>query len=445
MSRFLLSLLCMGCSPTVPSVLIKGEVDTGGSTGSDGGSDGSSDGADGSTDGADGGTDGSDGAGYVEDGEVETVPGMEDDDELLFDESRIPEFYITLSDASIAVLESEGQWDDHQYVEAMLTFEGVTYGPIGLRMKGENSWRPFNRKSSLKMDFNRYEEGPDRFYGLKGLTFQAMNEDYSMMHERVAYRVYRELGVPAVRAHHAVLYVNGELYGLFTMLDSVNDQFLERNFTDPSGSMWEQHDGDYVDGDVTNPDLFQHEEGEDNRAPLQAVADALENSGPEALAAAGEHLDWTAFHRYWAAGGLVMNFDAYPFRFRGDDCHVYHDPERGKLVYIPHGVDESFYSDADFQNVAAGIYVGGHLSARCLQVEQCRDDWANIVYDGLEIMEALDIAAYAEEVRDQIDPWVNIEPDAAYTRREISAYQLSMIDLIQNRRASVDYYLGGRP
>jgi spore coat protein CotH len=368
---------------------------------------------------------------------IESIPGSEPLDDgnsdVLFTDDEIPIFEITVSQEGIdALLESP-----YEYVEASLTYNNVTYGPIALRTKGENSWRPFNQKSSLKLDFNRYEGGPDRFLGLKGLTFNAMNEDYSMMHERVAYRMYRAAGVAAVRANHAVIYVNGELYGLFTVMDTVDDLFLARWFEDTSGSLYEQHDGDYTDDYVQNNDYFQLEEGEGDRSALQAIADALEGSGAEAIEAAGEHLSWDSFHRYWAVGGVVQNFDAYPFRFAGDDCHVYHDPTTDRIHYIPHGADETFYYTYNIESSAAG-----HLSAKCLEVDSCRAAWVTHVEAALDVLEKEDLAGYADTVREQIAEWAAADPNRNYTMEYVDYYQQAMIDNINGRRDNISADLG---
>ncbi|MCB9765794.1 MAG: CotH kinase family protein [Alphaproteobacteria bacterium] len=372
----------------------------------------------------------------VGDTDIEDIPGTPSDSDVLFDQSRMPVLELELSSSSYNAL----QRNPYEYVEGTLIYDGVRYEPIGVRTKGENSWRPINQKSSLKLDFNRYEGGPGRFLGLKGLTLNAMNEDYSMMHERVAYWLYRKAGVPASRANHAIVHLNGELYGLFALLDTIDDVFLGRWFEDTSGSLYEQHDGDYTDAYVQNNTYFQLEEGEGDRSGLQWVADALENSGPDAVALAGERLDWEAFHRYWAAGSIVMNFDAYPFRFAGDDCHVYDDPTRGKLVYIPHGVDESFYYNDNFEARAAG-----HLSARCREVQSCRDDWALIVYDVLQVAESEDMLGFAETVREQIADAAEADPNRNYSWSNVRAYQQDMIDKIERRRASVVDFIGPPP
>lgn len=412
----ILLLTALACSPVIPDLAEPGTAAD--DTAEPGGPGNAGDGA------------------LVPDDEIENLEGVATDSDILFQDDVIQEFYLEISDAGLSDLRS----DPYEYTEATLVFQGVEYGPVGIRTKGENSWRPFREKSSFKLDFNRYEGGPDRFLGMKGLTFQGMNEDYTMMHERVAYRLYREAGVAAARANHAIVYVNDELYGLFTVIDTVDDVFLKRWYDDASGSMWEQHDGDLTDQYVQDNVYFQHEEGEDDRWPLQALADALENSGDEAYSAAGGILDWDQFHLYWAAGSVVMNFDAYPFRFAGDDCHVYYDVESERIHYFPHGVDETFYYDENFETRG-----NGHIAAKCRESQECRDAWANRVYDVLQISEDIDLAGYADYVRDQIEEHARDDPERNYSMNDVRQQQDRMLSRIENRRASVRGHIGERP
>jgi hypothetical protein len=418
----LLFLLTLACSPSVGSVgtIDDEDTDAGGGGGDDGGGDGGDDG----------------GGGWQQDDDIEDLPGIATDSDALFDDDVMPEFHLELSGQALRDLRD----NPYEYTEATLTFQDVEYGPIAIRTKGENSWRPFSEKSSFKLDFNRYEGGPDRFLGMKGLTFQGMNEDYTMMHERVAYKLYRSAGVPAARANHAIVYVNGDLYGLFTVIDTIDDEFLERWYEDASGSMWEQHDGDFTDQYVNDNTYFQHEEGEDERWMLQALADALEGSGPEAIANAGQYLDWDQFRLYWASGSIVMNFDAYPFRFAGDDCHVYWDVMTERIHYIPHGADETFYYDDNPETRALG-----HIAAKCREVPACRDAWARSVYDVLQVSEDIDLLGYAEEVQDQIQPWVEADPERNYSLGDVADQQAAMLYRIRNRRGSIEGHIGPRP
>ena len=206
----------------------------------------------------------------------------------LFSEDELPVFEIWLDDSEIQDLIS----DPYSYVKGTLRYRDVIYEDVAVRTKGENSWRPINEKASLKIDLNHYDTGPGDVLGLKKITLNAMNEDYSMMHERVAYRMFREAGVPAARSTHAIVYLNDELYGLFAHVESVDDTMIGRWFEDNSGSLFEQHDADYYTDYVQNNTYFQLEEGDDNRDKLQALADTLAYSGEDALEAAGEHINW---------------------------------------------------------------------------------------------------------------------------------------------------------
>ena len=56
-------------------------------------------------------------------------------------------------------------------------------------------------KLSLKLKFN-YEDKDQRFFGLKKVMLHASLSDTTMMRERLAYSLWREMGVPAPRSVH---------------------------------------------------------------------------------------------------------------------------------------------------------------------------------------------------------------------------------------------------
>ena len=54
-----------------------------------------------------------------------------------------------------------------------------------------------------------------RFLGLKKLTLNNMVQDASMVHEGLAYRAFRAVGVPAPRTGYAFVRLNGSAYGVY--------------------------------------------------------------------------------------------------------------------------------------------------------------------------------------------------------------------------------------
>ena len=146
-----------------------------------------------------------------------------------------------LSDDSLESLRT----DPYRYVNGSFIFEGERFDNIGVRTKGDHSWQSIDDKPSLKIKIN-WDSPGRRFRGLEELTLNAMNDDHTMMHERVGYRLYRAAGVPAARATHATLTMNGESYGLYTHLETIDEGFIRRWFDQADGILFELADADFT-------------------------------------------------------------------------------------------------------------------------------------------------------------------------------------------------------
>src|SRR5262245_44694014 len=155
----------------------------------------------------------------------------------------MPELELRFTDAAAASLESHPRI----YVQAELVYDGRVYGPVGLRLKGNNSFLPLSKKASFRVNVDEFSAGA-KFFGLDDLTFNNMSSDRSMLRERLAYRVARDAGVPASRANHALISVNGEFYGLYTNVETVKWRLVGRWFADASGSLWEGVVADFIPG-----------------------------------------------------------------------------------------------------------------------------------------------------------------------------------------------------
>lgn len=115
-------------------------------------------------------------------------------------------------------------------------------------------------KCSIKLSFD--EVDPEaRFYGLKKLNLHSMNQDPSMMRDRLAYAMFRENGVPASRAVHARVMFNGKLQGLFIAVEQVDGRFTRSRFTEGGKGnlykeIWPMHTdaAAYTNALVTNED-----------------------------------------------------------------------------------------------------------------------------------------------------------------------------------------------
>ena len=91
------------------------------------------------------------------------------------------------------------------------TVAGQTFSlnDVGLRLRGSTSFRTLDGKASFKVKTNEFVSG-QKILGRKKLTLTNMVQDPSMIHEELAYELFRGAGVPASRTGYADVSVNDE-------------------------------------------------------------------------------------------------------------------------------------------------------------------------------------------------------------------------------------------
>ena len=365
-------------------------------------------------------------------GPDEAVAAPPDLSEAFYSDAEVLQVGVEISESGIVALTA----DPSTYVRASLTVHGRLYSPVAVRCKGENSFLPITSRCSLKVKLDSYvDEGA--LYGMSEITLNNMSNDPTMMHERVAYRMYREAGVPAARSNHVWLSLNGAPYGLFANVETVNADLLARWYAEPDGDLWELHDVDFTADYISS---FTHEVGPDDRTDLQGSADALEMSSPDAIVALADHMSVTSFINYWAVSAVVGQFDSYPYSNPGDDCHIFDSPASGVLEWLPHGVDETFsFPDSDVTGVV------GVVARRCLEDEVCRGVWMARVWQVAALAEEIDLHGYAQEVAAQVSTFVADDPSRPYSSASVYAAQDGMISFISGRAAALPAWVGERP
>jgi len=266
----------------------------------------------------------------------ETVPAAGDLSDRILGYDQLPQFSLTIGAAEYQSLMSAPD----VYVPVTLTYDGRDYGPVGVHLKGMQSWEPIDHKPSLHVNFDKFAPGA-AFFGLKDLTLNNMHSDYSMMHERIAYWVARQAGVPASRANHALVTVNGQLYGLYANVETVKKHILSRMFGNDTGSLFSATD---VDFEASFIPTFELVAGPDDRTLLSGLASALTAANPDdAIAAAAGFADVDQFTRFWAMCAVVGQLDSFPYSVPGDDYFAYAHPHTARLVSLLGHLDERLY------------------------------------------------------------------------------------------------------
>ncbi|MFN7146612.1 MAG: CotH kinase family protein, partial [Myxococcota bacterium] len=153
-------------------------------------------------------------------GGVEDIPGSDTGtpdlggpdpvSDALYDVSTVHEIRIELaadSRASLAAMPRE-------YARGAVEIGGERYEDVGIRLKGNNSFRPLGEKPSFKIKLDEFVE--DQSHGrMEGLTLNNMIEDPTFARELLTYWLWNDAGMIAPRAAYAHVTVDGEDYGLY--------------------------------------------------------------------------------------------------------------------------------------------------------------------------------------------------------------------------------------
>jgi hypothetical protein len=358
----------------------------------------------------------------------EMVPAAGDLSDLILGYRELPRFNLLIDDDGIAALEQR----PYEYVPGSIVYEGREYGPIGIRLKGQNSFRPIGEKPSFRLNIDEYV-GRAKFFDLANVTINNMHEDFSMMHERLAYLVARMMG-PASRASHAQVELNGEHYGLYTHVETVKRRMIRRWYGDDEGTLYEATDVDFTSDLI---DSYEHEMGPDDRELLFDLAAALTNSDADAaIAEASAYVDMESFWQYWALCAVIGQFDGFPYSLPGDDYFIYIDSNSGKISFLPWGMDETFYSSSFPVDQINSV-----LAERCAASPGCFQEFVDRVWVALDMIEEIDLATERRRVAAEIAPHVSMDTRKAYDDATVIEYQTQQGYFIEGRRAALSAQL----
>jgi hypothetical protein len=192
-----------------------------------------------------------------------------------------------------------------------------------IRLRGNPQHWASQQKMQFQISFNELD--PDgRYAGLRKIVLDSAHYNRSHLRDRLAASIFHDLGLSYACANHAKLYVNGQYYGLYTNLEKIDREFLERNFDDPSGLLYKKG-SELQTREDENPDT--------SRKDLWWATTDL--GGMNGL---GELEQMVGM---WAVEAIVPDADGY--WAGGWNMYLYDHPTRG-FLYIPYDFDLSFDS-----------------------------------------------------------------------------------------------------
>ncbi len=240
----------------------------------------------------------------------------------LYDQDTLPTFELAFTDEDWADIQGDCYTGAQTYHPVAFTWNGETAAAMA-RLKGNWTWNC--GKLQFVVSFNE-EDPAGRFHGVRKVVLDAPWYDRTMLHERLAFPLFERLGLPYSCVNNAKLSINGEYYGLYANLERLDHEYLERNFEDASGNLYQAGSELKTNEDVGDVADLEALRAATTAEEISALVDLDEATAEWAAEAMIPALD-----NYWA--GVEINYYLYDYPGRG-------------FLYLPYDLDLSFGDSA---------------------------------------------------------------------------------------------------
>jgi hypothetical protein len=270
-------------------------------------------------------------------------------------QDELAEVHITLeTEALEALFHPDSVWSNFEHPATFVyVSEGLTdtLESVGFRLRGNTS-RTAGKKS-FKVSFDAFDEDA-QWQGLDKLNLNGSHNDVSMMRARNVHAFFNEHGVASSRANHLKLFINGDYRGLYTNVEHIDGEWLERRIPHAHGNLWkctypanllyngpDGEDYQYTPSwSTTRVYELKTNEDADDYSALAGLINALNNASDAELPCALEdRFDVDSYLRTAAAEILVGHWDNYIGN--QNNFYLYARMEDGRLTYVPYDVDNT--------------------------------------------------------------------------------------------------------
>ncbi len=361
-----------------------------------------------------------------------TSGGDSPDGVIMFDTTRLHEIEITVDAQDLATLDD----DLETRVPCTFRYDDAVVMQAGIKKKGQSTLQPLDGKPSFNLKLDAFVDGTD-IDGIARLSLDNTIMDPTFLSEPLTYLLYQRAGVAAPRTAHAIVRFNGEVKGIYVVVEGVGKRFLGAHFGDGEGNLYE---GPWdFDHDIAAVELKDEDEGR-TRDDLQALAEVVVTTPDDGLEAALEPmLDVDEFIDTVALDMAFCLWDGYAIA--AWNYYLYHVPG-DRFVLLPHGADWPYWVydvdpfDVDFRPWGEQ-YPSGLLANRVVTVPGLRARYEQA------LVEVRDVAFDTDALVARIDEVESIlhgadEPAIADELASFDDSVQTARDFVLQRRAFLD-------
>ncbi len=348
----------------------------------------------------------------------------------IYDDSQVALIQISVDPDDLQWMYEEDNWKSDSLHVATIHFRNAlideVVDSVGFRLRGNTSRSA--QKKSFKVSFNGFISGK-KFHDVEKLNLNGEHNDPSVIRSKLCWDFFNKMGVPSSRAAHAAVYINGAYYGLYIMVEHIDEQFLKTRFADAGGNLWKclwPADLNYRGADAedyypfyddqrpyelkTNKKVYDYK-------PLAHLIDIINNTPDDLFADSLQaNLDVAGVLKYFALNIFSGSWDDYWSLM--NNYYVYYEPITRRFHWIPYDYDNTFgvdwfnidWAEADpyhFPKVNDGPRP---LSERMMQNGGLRNLYTHFLYFYLDHL--LDLSQWQgrlDSLQDRITYWASID------------------------------------
>jgi hypothetical protein len=263
------------------------------------------------------------------------------------------------------------------YVPCSVFYNNIEWYAVGLRFKGNSSlqtaWGTGNWKLPLRLNLDRFEDDipqitNQRFYGFKELSLSNNFDDESLIREKIVPEIFGDFGIPAPQTAFYRIYIDygvGPIYfGLYTMIEIVDDTMIENQFAEDKGNVYkpEGSGASFAKNTFNTFDFEKKTNEETDWSDIEALFEVLHSSQRTSNAAAWRTslekvFNVDGFLKWLAVNIVIQNWDTYGIMTH--NYYLYNDPEHNWLTWIPWDNNEALQTGK----------MRGALSVSCDEVD----------------------------------------------------------------------------
>lgn len=289
-------------------------------------------------------------------------PKLNDKAAAFFDDTTVKEIRIYFDDPNwyntlVQAHQNQAQTGD-PYFPCRFKYGSIELPKVGVRFKGNSSFRRNGIKRPFKFDFNEYDTTVN-FLGLHKLNLNTNDLAPDFMREKL-FSDFAGKFVTAMRAVHVRLYVNDAYYGLYTAMEQPDKDMMQSRFGEnEDGNLYEGNE--VLGGPNGRPDLtwrgsdpaiyrilyeLETNQTANDYSGLIEFINVLNNTPAaelpgkfEPIADVEQLLTWLAINH------LFVNLDSYVND--AGEYYLYDRSRDGKFIYVQWDQNESFGTTGD--------------------------------------------------------------------------------------------------